>query len=325
MKNQFFSYWTAIIVVLILNFNLNHFVYAGDSSPKIRAEKVPAINCVGRALFGPKTEEIKAPRMDDLAKNPAPSARRYPCCKPTCAPKKPPLLTAEVPPPPPLLTAEVPPPPTLLVAEVPPVPTPELLVAEVPPAYSPELLVAEVPLPRELLTVEVPSVEHELLVAEVPPPPPPIVNYIRLPCPPEDSYRVARATDCPRGHDICTCHDRGVRFVEDRRAIVDHPVYVETPVLPVREPLCLNGDHPGFIGNPGFVNNQWQDPGFINHGFVGGHHPGFINNGLVGGHPQQFGGDNYGRAMAWGHHVVNNAYNIGYGIGTNAYDIGRSW
>jgi hypothetical protein len=48
-------------------------------------------------------------------------------------------------------------------------------------------------------------------------------------------------------------------------------------------------------------------------------------NQFVGGHPQDFGGSNYDRAMAWGHHVVDNAYDIGYGIGTNAYDIGRSW
>lgn len=316
MKNQFFSCWTAIFfAVFTTQIKLNHYVYAGESSPKIRAEKIPPLKKVGRAIFGPKVGEIKTPHVDDLAKNPAPSAsaRRYPCCKPTCVPKKPPLLTAEVPPPPPLLTAEVPPPPTLLVAEVPPVPTPELLTAEVPPAYIPELLVAEVPPPRELLVAEVPSVEHELLAAEVPPPLPPIVNYIRLPCPPEDSYRVNRETDCPRGHDMCTCHEQGVRFVEDRRVLVDHPGYVETPVLPFRQPPCFNGGHPGFIGNPGFVghpgfvNNQWQDPGFF-----GGNH-------------QQFGGDNYGRAMEWGHHVVNNAYNIGYGIGTNSYDIGRSW
>lgn len=52
--------------------------------------------------------------------------------------------------------------------------------------------------------------------------------------------------------------------------------------------------------------------------------PGFGQHPHQGGRPQQ-GGGNYDRAMAWGHHVVNNAHAIGYGIATRAYDSGRSW
>lgn len=288
MKNQFFSCWTAIIVVLTLNFNLNQFVYAGDKAPKFRAEKVPAIKKVGRALFGPKKDEIKTPSVDDLAKNPTPntSVRRYPCCKPTCAPKKPPLLTAEVPPPPPLL-----------VAEVPPVPTPELLVAYVPEPVP--LLEARVPEPYhpELLEAHVPSATSVLLTAEVPPPLPPIVNIIRLPCPPQPA--------CIED-DVSYRKKVYVDRTEDRRIIVDRPVYVDQSVMyqppqPYYQSGCYNGGHPG---------GHHQVPMFQ------GHPPG----GFVGGHPHhQSGGGAYGIGQAIGHYN----YDVGRGIGIN--NVNRSY
>lgn len=327
MKNTFFSYWTAIFfAVLTLNFNFNQVTFAGDKSPVLRAEKIPLINRVGRAVLGPKEEKVKTPHMDDLAKNPPSVTRasRYPCCNPSCVhPRKPPLITAEVPPPPPLLTAEVPPPIPLLVAEVPPAPTPPaLIVAEVPP--SPGLIVAEVPPARgmEFIIAEVPPAPGmELISADVPPPNV-VVNYIELPpnCPPgtypvtEEEYRRIQH-DCPLGHEVCTCHEHdrvvyGNQFVQNDFVEVApsaRPVYWQQGPQPV--PV-----HQDCFGGHGFQN---QGPWFQNGGNPGWVQPQFV--------PQQQGGGNYNRAMAWGHHVADQGYGVGYDIGVSSYDAGQHW
>ncbi len=315
MKKLFLTNWVTYFYVAVMFFSNLNPAFAGDDVPKFRAKEVPRAKPVLFPKLRMKIEEakqarreLKTPHIDDESKNPVClNVRQSPgVCHPKRRPPTP-LLTAEVPPPTPLLTAEVPPVPTqeLLVAEVPPAPTQEYLVAEVPEAYQQELLVAEVP-----------SGVGELLFAEVPPPLPPIINYIQLPCPPQP---VCIEDDSYHSEEIVerNVRRRNVELVDDRRVYVDQgPVYVDRPVMhqqqPYFEPPCHNGGHPGFAGQP----THYQEP--VCHQNYPGGHPGMIQGG-------QQGGGNYERAMAWGHHVVDSAYGIGYGIGTRAYDVGRNW
>lgn len=281
MKNQFFSYWTAIFfAVFTTQIKFNHYVYAGESSPKILAEKIPPLKKVGRAIFGPRVGEIKTPHVDDLAKNPAPSAsaRRYPCCKPTCV--KPRVIPVER-----IVYKEV-------IKEV------EISVYK----SVPKEVFVDIPVyvskPREI-PVDVPVYVAKTREIRVDVP-----VHVSVPRPVYVPQPVIHQPECPPG---------------------TYPVLMNEVVQTVSQPITHRVIHQEPVIRHRVIRSapvNFQGP--CNDRFVGGHHPGFINNGFFGG-PQQFGGDNYGRAMAWGHHVVNNAYNIGYGIGTNAYDIGRSW
>lgn len=306
MKNSLFKSWVTYFYVSVMFFNLKPTAYAGgDDVPKFRAkyqaEEIPLINRIGRGIFGPG--KLQAPHIDDESKNPVKLNARQ--SSGVCHPKRRP--------PTPLLVAEVPPPIPLLVAEVPPAPIQRLLVAEVPSVRHQELLVANVPSSLDVM-----------IVADVPDPLPPIVNYIQLPCPPvedccppepgpteiyvEERQRVNR-------HQRHRHVEHQERFVQEQPFFQDG--FVQQPIFQDQ----FNCHQGGFPGNHFAGNQVWQQNGG-HPGWQQGQQQGWQNGGHQG---VQQGGGNYDRAMAWGHHVVNNAYGIGYGIGTNAYDIGRSW
>lgn len=241
MKTSFFASWAAFVAVFTMIFNINP-LFAGGKEPQFRAEPVrkEPLRAVGRFLFGPQ-EEVKTPNMDELAARSSSTSgtRRYPCCRPSCQPKKPPLLTAEVPPPPPLLTAEVPPPPALLIAEVPPPNVSTLLMAEVPPPPA-------------------------LLIAEVPPPAPPQVRYIQLP-PPE----------CPPGQFLVD--EREIHHHQRRRQVVDwcdERQFVHRTPPP---PIIVDDCPPDFFqqGVQWGHHDEGYFPGHHNHGWSGHQGPFF--------------------------------------------------
>ncbi len=330
MKKKFFLNWVMFFCITFTYFFNVNKIEAGDT-PKFRAKPVPRAKKVlfpNIRAFQKKMKEgrVNAPSIDDEAKNPT-LVERTTRCVGNCHPKRPPLITTEVPPPVPLLVTEVPPPVPLLVTEVPP-PVP-LLVTEVPPTRPLTLLVAHVPETSkpELIQAFVPESENlQLIVANVPdgrveliqPGPIPeaevVVNYIQLPCPPVQE---------------CVEDVRRVQVVNREQVQPVYPVYQNVERGACRDNRQMYQPQPP-VGVPygnQFMNdipcqNNWQtqrqEPRFHQGGNqFGGQRP--IQNG------GQSRGGNYDRAMAWGHYVVNNAYGIGYGIGTNAYDVGRNW
>jgi hypothetical protein len=322
MKTKLILNWTTIFVVFTIIFNLNS-LDAGDQSI-VRAKPAPF------AKLKHKMQErraLKAPNVQEVANRSAStnSAGRNPSCRPSCQPKRPELICAEVPERPPLIYAEVPPRPApqLIYAEVPPRPVQQLIYAEVPPRPAPQLIYAEVP-PRpvqQLIYAEVPPrPAPQLIYAEVPPRPVQQLIYAEVP-----SRRpvVRYIYDCPPQP---VCHEANRQHVAVRTHNLHHRVHY---VQNVQQPVFVGG----FPQQMGFTNHCGAQPGFAPQGWGWNHAH------------QQWGQGQWGQQWStptqvysrpyhnphdpsgygWGQHVAQNAYAIGYNIGTSNYDraIGR--
>jgi hypothetical protein len=288
MKKMFFSNWTMFCIVFTLIFNNSLSSVEGGEQTK----KKPFAK-----LFGPKT-----PSIDEIAArkpSQACSSTNSRCHPAVCKPRVVPIER--------IVYKEV-----VKEVEIPVYKTVEKEIPVEVPVY--------VSKPKEIF-VEIPvykTVEKEIPV-EVP-------------------VYVSRSKEIPV--------DVPVYVSRSREIPVDVPVYVtrqreipvEVPVVRhvVQRPVCPPGTYPVLLNENQHVSNHvvrqepvvhqrivrsapvhYQEP--CNDGFFGGGHRQHVNQGGHGGYGgQQYqpsGGGNYDRAMAWGHHVVNNAYNIGYGIG----------
>lgn len=323
MKNKFLQSSMAFFAMITLMFNLlSVSAEAGDQTPK----KKPFAG-----LF-----KKKAPNIDELAAKPAATSRPSTvssctpaqCCK-TRVVERPRIVYKDV-----IVEVER---PVIKETEVEyPVykPVPKIVEVDI-PVYRPVPRVIDVDIPVYKPVVKEVCVDVPVYK--------PVAREVAVPIPVYAPQPVQTAQYCPPPAPVCPPGSYPVingythvrTWSDGRQQVmgyypsreVHHSGHYSGQVVNVQMPRQVRSDY----GNVRYVAPPQENCNqrFIQHG---GHPQGGFYGGqpnFHGGHQMhpgvQHGGGNYDRAMSWGHHVVNNAYGIGYGIGTRAYDVGRNW